>query len=250
MLLAVSMDGMNSTHFPHRCGCGECKDVALAVTGSSLFWFVFYNLICIFCPRLDPDWTIRIVAGLHGTISAFMCFVSAFFLGPWPFSYIGYPPLEFHCNIIVFSCGYFIFDILWCLYMNTEELIMLLHHFFSLYGFIHVFIFNIYGCEVIAILGSSEFTNPILQFRWFMKQFGFYYGNWAKFIDFSFVFFFISARQVAGLVLLIWLCLSARMSLIAKFGGWIMYSLSMVFSIHLIMFIHRKYLLKNAKKLD
>ncbi len=241
---------VNATELPYQCGCGQCTDVTLAITGSCLFWFTFYNSILIFCPRLNPDWTIRIVAGLHGTISAFLCFVSAFLLGPWPFSYIGFPPTEFHCNIFVFSCGYFIFDILWCLYMKTEELIMLLHHLFSLYGFVHVFIFNIYGCEVIAILGSSEFTNPILQFRWFMKQGGFYHGDWAKFIDFSFVFFFLSARLVAGLVLLVWLCLSSRMSLIAKFGGWIMYSLSVAFSVNLIMFIHRKYILKKPEKKD
>ncbi len=60
-----------------------------------------------------------------------------------PFSYIGFPPTEFHCNIIVFSCGYFIFDILWCPYMKIEELIMLLHHLFSLYGFVQ-FLFSIF----------------------------------------------------------------------------------------------------------
>ena len=127
---------------------------------------------------------------------------------------------------------------------------MLLHHAFSLYGFLHVFIFNVYGCEVIAILGSSEFTNPILQMRWSMKQTGYYVGFWAKFIDFSFVFFFITARIVAGLVLLVWLCLSPRMSFIAKIGGWSMYTVSVVFSIHLMLFINRKYIKMKPGKDD
>lgn len=226
-----------------QCGCGNCTNVALAVLGSFLFWFIFYNTMLIFGKRLlSPDWTIRILAGLHGTISALLCFISAFILGPWPFSYIGYPPTEFHCNIIILSSGYFLFDMVWCLYKNTEGIVMLLHHAFSLYGFLHVFIFNVYGCEVIAILGSSEFTNPILQTRWFMKQTGYYDGFWAKFIDFSFVFFFITARIIAGLVLLVWLCLSPRMSFIAKIGGWNMYTVSVVFSVHLLLFIRRKYI--------
>ena len=250
MDLPLNLTNVTDTGVPSQCGCGQCKDVSLAVIGSCLFWFTFYNTILILCRHLDADWTIRIVAGLHGTISAFLCFLSAFIIGPWPFSYIGYPPTEFHCNIIIFSCGYFIFDMLWCLYMNTEGLVMLLHHAFSLYGFIHVFIFNVYGCEVIAILGSSEFTNPILQFRWFMKQVGFYRGSWARFIDFSFVFFFISARIVAGLVLLVWYCLSPRMSFIAKIGGWNMYAVSVVFSAHLMIFIHRKYIKKKPRKDD
>lgn len=247
----IPLTNSSDEEIPHQCGCGDCSSVALAILGSFLLWFVFYNTLLILGSRhLNPDRTIRILAGLHGTVSALLCFISAFILGPWPFTYIGNPPTVFHCNIFILSSGYFLFDMAWCLYKKTEGPLMLLHHAFSLYGFLHVFIFNIYGCEVVAILGSSEFTNPILQTRWFMKEAGVYVGTWAKFIDCSFVFFFVTARIVAGLVLLVWLCLSPRMSFIAKIGGWNMYAVSVVFSVHLFMFIHRKYVAKTPRKDD
>ena len=228
------------------CGCGRCQDVALAILGSFLFWVDLYSLMCAINLGKSAEWNCRIVAGLHGTISATLCFISAFILGPWPFNHIGYPPDQLHCSIIIISFGYFLFDLAWCLYMKTEGLVMLTHHILSLYGFFHGLMVNLYGCELIAVLGASEFTNPLLQYRWFLKQKGRYTGQLAMLIDFSFVFFFFAARVVVGSAFLLWTMMSPRMGVVAKLGGAMMYAVGVIFSVHLAKFIRRKYIFHKA----
>lgn len=228
------------------CGCGHCQDVALAILGSFLLWLNLYSIICAINWDKSAEWNCRLIAGLHGTVSAVLCFISAFILGPWPFNHIGYPPDQLHCTIIIISFGYFLFDLMWCLYMKTEGIVMLAHHMLSLYGFFHGLLFNLYGCELIAVLGASEFTNPLLQYRWFLKQKGRYSGNLAMLIDFSFVFFFFAARVVVGSAFLVWTLMSPRMGIVAKLGGAMMYAVGVIFSIHLAKFIRRKYIFHTA----
>jgi hypothetical protein len=232
------------------CGCGCCKDVALAVLGSLLLWVNLYFIVCVVNHDKSAEWNCRIIAGSHGALSATLCFISAFIVGPWPFMYIGYSPNPLHCTIIVISFGYFLFDLIWCLYMKTEGIVMLAHHILSLYGFFHGLLFNLYGCELIAVLGASEFTNPILQYRWFLKQKGQYTGNLAVLIDFGFVLLFFAARVVVGSAFLVWTLLSPRMEPIAKLGGAMMYTVGVIFSCHLAKFICRKYIFHRPLKDD
>lgn len=234
-----------------QCACGfSCKDVVLASLGSFLLWLSLYNIIHSVNRKQSAEWSSRIIAGFHGTVSALACFISAFILGPWPFSYIGYPPNPLHCTIIIISLGYFVFDLIWCLYMQTEELIMLLHHLLSVLGLVYVLWFNIYGCEITSILGASEFTNPLLQLRWFMKRAGKYTGKAEILIDCAFFFFFISARVIVGTALYLRLLLSPRMETFAKVSGGCMHCVGVVFSIHLALFFHRKYIKKKPLKND
>ena len=234
-----------------NCACSyQCKDILLAIIGSFLLWLNLYNIIYIINWKSTAEWNCRIVAALHGTVSATLCFISAFILGPWPFSYIGYPPNLFQCNILVLSFGYFMFDLIWCLYMKTEGIVMLTHHLLSIMGLMYVLRYNIYGCESSAILGASEFTNPLLQLRWFLKQSGQYSGNTALLIDWSFVFFFWGARVVVGSALYLWLLMSPRMELIAKLGGTMMHCVGVTFSINLGFFIHRKYIKRKPNEDD
>lgn len=232
------------------CGCGICFDVVLAIVGSFLLWLNIYNVIQIINFNRSSEWNCRIVASFHGTASAFLCFLSIFVYGPWPASYIGYPPTQLHCSIVVFSFGYFLFDFVWCLYMGTEGIVMLTHHMLSMYGYFHMIYHNLYGSEITAILGASEYTNPILQFRWFTKKLGYYKGSLATFIDWTFVFFFVCARCLVGTIYCIVVIKSPRVDLIAKTGGVLMYIVSLVFSYNLGMFIHRKYIKKKPTMYD
>lgn len=127
---------------------------------------------------------------------------------------------------------------------------MLVHHCLSIMGLMYVMRYNIYGCESSAILGASEFTNPLLQSRWFLKQSGKYVGNVALLIDLSFVFFFFGARVVVGSALYVQLLVSPRMEAIAKFGGTLMHCVGVIFSVNLGMFIYRKYIKKDPNKYD
>ena len=234
-----------------QCACGHsCRDMALSLLGSVLLWLSLYSITFSVNNKQSAEWNCRVIAGFHGLVSSIACFISAFILGPWPFSYIGYPPNHLHCDIIVISLGYFIFDFLWCLCMKTEEFIMLIHHLLSVLGMVYVLWFDIYGCEIISILGASEYTNPLLQLRWFLKHTGKYKGKIEVFIDFSFFTLFISARVLTGTALYIRLLLSPRMDTFSKVGGGGMYCVGLIFSTHLGTFIYRKYVKKTTHRRD
>ena len=236
---------------PCTCGCGyNCKDVALSILGSFVLWVNFYNILLRINVKRSAEWNCRILAGFHGSLSTIVCFISAFILGPWPFTYVGYPPNVFHCAIIIMSLGYFLFDLVWCLYMHTEAHIMLIHHLLSLVGLGYVLWFNLYGCEITSILGASEVTNPILQLRWFFKQSGKYTGKMEVVIDWSFFILFILARLILGTALFIRLVLSPRLTVFAKACGGGMHMVGVVFSVHIALFIHRKYVKKEQDKLE
>lgn len=181
-------------------------------------------------------------------VSSIACFISAFILGPWPFSYIGYPPNQLHCSIIIISLGYFTFDFVWCVYMQTEQLLMIIHHLLSVLGFVYVLWFDVYGCEITSILGASEYTNPLLQLRWFWKRTGKYSGNTEIFIDWTFFVLFVCARVLVGSALYVQLLLSPRMDVFAKVSGGAMHCVGIIFSVYLGLFLHRKYVKKRTHK--
>ena len=227
------------------CACGyPCKDVALGILGSFLIWIALYCILLTVNIKRSAEWNCRIMSAFHGVLSTMLCFLSAFILGPWPFSYVGFPPNQLHCVIIVVSLGYFLFDLLWCLYMQTEEHIMLVHHLLSLLGLAYVLWFNMYGCEITSILGASELTNPILQLRWFFKLTGKYTGKLEMVTDWSFFIVFVLARLILGTALYLRLLWSPRLTVFAKVSGTGMYMVGVIFSIYIFNFIHHKYFKK------
>jgi len=55
-----------------------------------------------------------------------------------------------------------------------------------------------YGCDITATLWASEFTNPLLQLRWFLKNTGNYFGSKAVILDWTFVTLFVCVRLGLG----------------------------------------------------
>ena len=137
----------------------------LATLGSFLFWMDFYLLALILNPKQSSEWNCRIVTFVHGVISALLSLAVCFYFGPWPFNYIAQPCNDMHLAIVLFSFGYFIFDFSWCLWSRSESVVMLVHHIVSISGFVLVLCTGMYGAEVVATLGGSEVTNPLLQAR-------------------------------------------------------------------------------------
>lgn len=225
-------------------------DIGYAVIGSFLLWTDLYLLLHALNRKCSAEWNCRIVTALHGALSAGLCLLSAVFLGPWPFSYLGEKSTEFHTVIMIISLGYFLFDFTWCMYMRTEGPVMLAHHVISVLGLAYVLYHGRYGSELTAVMGASECTNPLLQLRWFMKETGHYTGTKAVIIDYLFVSLFWAARLGAGSVFHYVCQTSPKLNLIVKAGGNAFYIISAVFGVQLLMFFYRKYLKKQPRKTD
>ncbi len=122
-----------------------------------------------------------------------------------------------------------------------EGPVILAHHSLSIFGFCYVIYFNRYGCEITALLGGSEFTNPLLQLRWFWRETGQYEGFKAALLDWTFVVYFITARLGVGTAFLAVFLLSPGVEWVPKIGGTGFYLISFVFGVQLICYVRRKY---------
>ena len=220
----------------------------IALFSSFLFWTNFYFFLCIFNRHHTPEWNCRIVTGVHGTVATFLTFMSAFVIGPWPFSYIAQPNIQLHITIIIISEGYFIFDFMWCIWYMTEGPVLLAHHLVSLFGFTYVLHSGMYGSELSAVLGGSEASNPFLQTRWFMKESNLYHGFAEKLIDYAFVAVFLGVRLGIGTALHIRVQTDPAVDWIPKIGGQAFYIISVIFGVQIVIFFTQKYILKKSKK--
>ena len=214
----------------------------LAVLGSFLLWTTIYLLLhALWSPRRSAEWTCRIVTTLHAFLLSGLGLASMFFLGPWPFHYLGQPSTELHTATVVLSLGYFLFDFAWCMSMRTEGGVMLLHHMVSMFGFGYVLYSGRYGCEITGVLGVSELTNPLLQLRWFLKHAGVYSGILEKAVDWTFACLFCGIRLVAGSVFFFTFLASSDVDTIARLGGTGFYVISVVFSVQVMLYVYHKY---------
>ena len=226
-----------------------------AIGGCFIFWIALYMLLQIVNGRCGKEWNCRLVTMLHGLVAANISLVSVMIIGPWPFDYIGQPNTIFHNIIMINSLGYFMFDFIWCVVMRTEGALMLIHHFLSIYGFFHVLYHGYHGCEMVAVLGGSESTNPLLQLRWFVKELGFYRGWLQYVIDSCFVVIFASFRIICGTTFLVHYATDPAVTTFAKIGGFSFYLVSLLFMTDLVSFVYNKYIStsatsNNSDKLD
>lgn len=214
-----------------------------AVLGSFLLWTVLYFMIHTFNYTHSPEWNCRIVTAFHSSLITSLCFYSAFVSGPWPFDYIAQKNTQFHNQIMIISLGYFLFDILWCLYMGKETLIMRAHHVVSITSFAYALHFNSCGSEIIAVIGASEFTNPLLQLRWFVKEKDLHKGWLAALLDFTFFLAFWTSRLIVGTAFHIKVQTNPNLDMFARIGGNVFYVISWVFGVKMLLYILNKYFL-------
>ena len=236
-------DAPNVTSFPDLSPAVPSLNTVtvMGIMGSFTTWCVLYFIMLAVNGHKGEEWNCRAVTMLHGLIAANAGLISVMFTGPWPFDYIGQPNLLFHTILIIISLGYFMFDFAWCVKMKTEGPLMLVHHLLSIYGFFHVLYSGYQGCEMVAVLGGSESTNPLLQFRWFVKEIG-YYDGWLEYaIDSSFVVIFALFRVGCGTPFLIHFTGDPNVTTFAKIGGFSFYLVSVLFMTDLLKYSINKY---------
>ena len=223
------------------------QELFLAALGSLLVWTDSYFILHALNRKRSAEWNVRLITTVHAFIASGLCFTSAVITGPWPFTYLGEANTGLHNIAMIISLGYFVFDFSWCICMKTEGPVMLAHHVVSILGLVYALYQGRYGSELTAVMGASEFTNPFLQLRWFMKETGTYTGRKAVILDFLFVTGFIGARLGVGSVFHYICQTSPKINLVTKAGGQAFYIISVVFGVQLLMFVYKKYLRKKRK---
>jgi hypothetical protein len=145
------------------------------------------------------------------------------------------------------SLGYFIFDIMWCLYYQTEGYTMIVHHLVSLTALSRVLMKGVSATEAISGIGGLEITNPLLQLRWFLRDAGLKGSFIYKLVEVVFMLFFFFMRVIGGGYLVYSVVSHSRPDLEIKLLASAFYVLSLVFMTYIFQYFVAKYF-KKAKK--
>jgi len=186
------------------------------------------------------EWSIRLVTMIHAGVVTTLAYSSCFLIGPWPFTEPGLESNTFNLAIISISLGYFILDYLWCLRFGSEEIVMHVHHWFSLVYLSWGLYSHVSGAEIVGVIFGSEVTNPMLQLRWMLRQSGKYETIIGRINDILFATAFISIRCVVGSYFLYCVLSHPKPTIAVKAGGVMFYGISCVFGYQVISFSQRK----------
>lgn len=156
------------------------------------------------------------------------------------FSIPGSPNTTLQVHGLCLSLGYFIFDLCWCVYFQTEGALMLAHHLVSIVGIAASLALGESAADVNAVIFGSEITNPLLQARWFLKELGRYHTLTGDLVDFLFVVLFTGVRIGVGAWLMYCELASPRPRWFIKLGGVVMYAVSWLFMVSICRFARRK----------
>ncbi|XP_042199929.1 TLC domain-containing protein 5 isoform X2 [Callorhinchus milii] len=219
---------------------GEMVATLLQVSCSLIVWCLLYVTLCRWQRSRGWEWSCRQVTLIHGILSVVLTAYVGFIDGPWPFSHPGSPNTVNQSRVLCLSLGYFMFDMCWCIYFQTEGLVMLAHHSLSILGIIMVLTLGQSATEVNAVIFGSEITNPLLQLRWFLRESGRYHSMLGNAVDLLFVLLFAAVRIGVGGWLLYCEISSPKPVPVVKAGGVAMYLVSWVFMVNIGRFAWRK----------
>ncbi|KFQ74806.1 Transmembrane protein 136, partial [Phoenicopterus ruber ruber] len=94
--------------------------IVLEVTCSLVAWLLLYACFCYWNKHRSYEWSCRLVTLLHGVIVTCLSGYVALLDGPWPLTHAGSPNTSLQIHVLSLTLGYFIFDLGWCLYFQTE----------------------------------------------------------------------------------------------------------------------------------
>jgi TLC domain len=97
--------------------------------------------------------------------------------------------------ILCHSFGYFLFDLIWC-YIHGEAGVMKFHHIVTVTGLLYYSFKLRQQYIIVYALGLTEFTNPFLQLRWYLKYHGMRDSPFFKIIEVFFIILFLYLRVV------------------------------------------------------
>ncbi|KFP74078.1 Transmembrane protein 136 [Acanthisitta chloris] len=99
--------------------------IVLEVICSLVTWLCLYSCFCQWNKQRSCEWSCRLVTLLHGLIVTLLSGYVALLDGPWPLTHAGSANTSLQIHVLSLTLGYFLFDLGWCLYFQTEGALML-----------------------------------------------------------------------------------------------------------------------------
>jgi len=200
-----------------------------------VIWSLYYSILYLFLrKKYNAEWISRIVSLTHALAIARSIEYTAFFES-WPFESMGFRNTGSQNIALCLTAGYFIFEIGWCVYMQTEGVLMLIHHCISIVAMVMSLYTEHSASEVLLTTWGSELTNPFLQIRWFLRETGNYCTVFAFINDWVFFLLFFVVRVLVGTCVAYYLY-HAQTVFFMKVCGFSFYALSLVWMIQIFKF--------------
>ena len=215
-----------------------------------LLWTLYYIVLHIFNKKCGAEWNSRIVAFSHAFILCRITEWTLFSKYPLNGDKFGMENCIEVSNILIFSLSYFMFETCWCCYMQTEDLVMMVHHFVSLISIFGSYYIKNAGYELCYMLWAAEFTNPFLQIRWFLRSLELHVTICAKINELLFVILFIAFRLffASYLVYLLFLVRHRVNSFLLVFAM-LFHCVNIIFVFQVIQLVKRRVLSPRTSKI-
>ncbi|KAI8422514.1 hypothetical protein MSG28_006327 [Choristoneura fumiferana] len=174
----------------------ELSFQALLKLSSFLFWTWLYFWFKYKVPEKSPEFYSRAITLVHGSVATVSGLIQCD-IGNICLHRFTTPILLSHYLLMIWSWGYFAFDLLWCLLYWRESKLILFHHFCSILAIDFYMQKEQTGCTFSCTLALMEVTNPLLQTRWFLRNMGLEQSKIFLLVE---VLYFVSFLVVRGML--------------------------------------------------
>ncbi|KAG7306393.1 hypothetical protein JYU34_009023 [Plutella xylostella] len=218
----------------------ELSTDLLLKLSSFMFWCSVYLYCSSRAPAQSAEYCSRVVTLLHGSVATVVglqqCGVSSLSLN----RFVG-KTLSRHYALMLWSWGYFAFDLMWCVVSWTESALMLCHHCCALAA-ITMYMNKPYsGCTFGCSIAMLECTNPLLQTRWLLRNEGQDTTKLYYTIEILYLVAFIMIRGVIGSYAVYKILKSDMFATDEKAMAVIFYVVSILFIHEILGYISYKY---------
>ncbi|KAK9873053.1 hypothetical protein WA026_020787 [Henosepilachna vigintioctopunctata] len=210
-----------------------------AIAFSTILWTLCYKMFRRIFPTKSPEYNCRLATVIHGGTTAIVG-LNQCFLNENPFHHPNWVTTNLQSGLLIFSLGYFIYDLCWCCYYKTETGLMIVHHVFSIVALKSILWKGYSGGQTSCCLGFMEVTNPFLQLRWLLRYEGYHSTMLFTAVEIFFFTLFFIVRVLIGTYILLNVLFEEKNDTDFKLGIAFFYVISMMF-----VFRISKYVVKN-----
>lgn len=141
---------------------------------------------------------------------------------------------EFQNHLLIFSCSYFIYDILASIYFGILDQGMLIHHLFVIFSEYCGIVFNNSASEMIRALVSAEVSNPIMHIRKILSNSRLADTKIHLYLEYIYFGLYIFSRMIFGVMITIWTVFCMDNLFMVKIGGTLVIVQSMLYTLNMI----------------
>lgn len=205
-------------------------------------WILFY--LCIhFLPfncstkKKTIDTKNRIVSIFHATI--------VFILGLYDYLFhdsdCGKSNSVFQNKILIFSCSYFLYDMVACIILGISDINMVFHHILVIISEYSGILYSLSGREMISAIISAEISNPIMHLRTILDNFGLKHTKIYLVLEAYYFISYTLARLLFGTYVTYFLCLCESNLLIVQISGILIILQSVKYSLNMISITKKRF---------